>query len=201
MGAEAYNLIEKYKSELPNNSVIVEIGSTRGEFSSEYFDNFAKQNNHTFYTVDVDPNQYNYCKNKSINAFNCTGETFLKEIFPEFKQSINFLYLDNFDFIYKHIEGSAMVYDQIQRYNSLNLTMNNTNSQKTHLEQTQESLKYLEFGSFILFDDTFINNEVWDGKGGTAVPYLLNNNFSIVEKSHNNANVWESYVMLRNNNE
>jgi len=47
MGAQAYNLIEKYKSELPNNSVIVEIGSTRGEFSSDYFDNLV----HLFYLM------------------------------------------------------------------------------------------------------------------------------------------------------
>jgi hypothetical protein len=55
--------------------------------------------------------------------------------------------------------------------------------------------------SFVLFDDTFIKNStnMWDGKGGTAVPFLLNNNFSIVEKSDINVHESQGYVLLRKN--
>lgn len=46
-------------------------------------------------------------------------------------------------------------------------------------------LKYMSASCLIVFDDTFIKNKNYLGKGKTAIPLLLKNNFKIIKKNSN----------------
>lgn len=199
MGAKMYNLVNLLDDQLLTKEyAAVEIGSDRGEGSTFYLNKFFIEKNIDFYSVDFNFNIYSNVKKYMFDrCFNVTGEIFLRNIFPLFNKKINFLYLDNFDFIYKQIEEADFVKNQIAEYKKYNVEMNNYNSQKTHLIQVQESIKFLDRGSLVLFDDTFENNNQFDGKGGLAVPFLLENNFKIIMKSISDVEQWNSYVLLK----
>jgi hypothetical protein len=47
--------------------------------------------------------------------------------------------------------------------------------------------------AFVLFDDTWTTGEGYDGKGGTAVPFLLQNGFTVVSQGGSDC----PHVLLR----
>lgn len=201
MGAKKYTCIESITSP-PPQGCIVEIGSERGEGSTTFFTNFAKKHNLSFYTVDFDPQQYKHAAqicasadSPEIQAFNMTGEAFLKDVFPSFNKQIFFLYLDNFDFIYDHLVG--LVDNQITAYRNLGVTMNNKNSKLAHLQQTELAEPYMTANGVILCDDTFRRGDEWDGKCATAVPFLLYKGWRIIDSNPGKVRHDHGYVLLQ----
>jgi hypothetical protein len=58
--------------------------------------------------------------------------------------------------------------------------MTNENSEKAHLTQAQLIVPYAADCCIVHLDDTFLQNDRWHGKGATAVPWLIDNNWKIV---------------------
>ena len=67
-----------------------------------------------------------------------------------------------------------------KRYRELGVDMNNTNSQQAHLLQAQMCNLNAQDRCVIQLDDTFKRGDTWTGKGGTAVPYLVDQGWKIV---------------------
>ena len=106
---------------------------------------------------------------------------------------IRVLYLDNFDWIYYEPENMPpWVQKQIMRYASFDLIMNNENSQKAHLEQTKLIASVAAEKCVIHFDDTRLvpthenTPRHFDGKGGTAVPWLVSQGWRVLYGDNSN---------------
>lgn len=218
MGASAYNLIERYK-DLIIGQFIVEIGSSRGEGSTDYLLKFSKQNNKKFITVDVRPeviDYYNTLEDNTIEAFD-DNENFVDKI----DHDICFAYLDSFDYIppddsINHQWMKDMIEDYKQRNpDNPHLWLTNENSAHHHLERTKKLLPLMSSRSIFLFDDTFVPADLehvtwfrdafdpsskeytsWHGKGATAVPYLISLGWNVLPKIKREGR--DDYVALKN---
>lgn len=177
MGAKAYSLLAAINPHLRRGSTILEIGSDRGEGSTLWFSNFAKEAGLIFVTVDFDAGVYDNARQIVGSAAHLmSGEEFLDS--TDLSSPICFAYLDNFDWIWEHRRDAEGMLNLIRHYASRNLVLNNLNSQLAHLRQSMKLLPKLDHASAILFDDTWRRwDGTYDGKGGAAVPYLLSHGF------------------------
>lgn len=182
MGDRAYRIIENYADQL--NGAVVEIGTENpreycedgfGEGSTRFFAAACKALGLPFYSIDIDEAAYDQVRKiDGVNAFRMKGEDFLDQEFPRFGQKIAFAYLDNFDWI---MEGGGT----FKIYEKEGMIANNENSQKAHLDQAIRVVKHAADSCLILFDDTWqAADGSITGKGGTAVPYLLEQGFSLL---------------------
>ena len=171
MGAAAYNLFDDFAGVLQGS--VVEIGTERGEGSTQYLIEACKKAGNKFYTVDFD---YNAPSFPAANQFRMTGEVFFEDHFPK-EEKICFAYLDGFDWIYEEVDGwiPDWIPEQIEYYSRYGLEMNNENSQLSHLTISKAVAEHAAKKCVILFDDTFyhLNTEQYDGKGGEACYWLL----------------------------
>ncbi|KKS77897.1 MAG: hypothetical protein UV74_C0002G0025 [Candidatus Woesebacteria bacterium GW2011_GWB1_43_14] len=105
-------------------------------------------------------------------------------------------YLDNFDWTYEGTENIPRVRRCVAKYKELGVDLNNTDSQKAHLQQSVLVSDYVAKNGVILFDDTWQPSEgVFSGKGGTAVPWLLSHGFEIY-KTYNTPNLEWNFVSV-----
>jgi hypothetical protein len=201
MGANKYSLIEKVM-QYYKGGIVLEIGMERGEGSTIFLNDFCKKNNLEFYSVDFDPNQLLSVQSLDwVIPVTMTGEEFLLNHFKEKNKKIFFAYLDNFDYIHDHIRGHQQIIDQQKRYKLYGLDMDDDNhsSNRAHLLQTVLiDIDFAAESCFFLFDDTWRwrENEKWYGKGALAVPYLLSKDYKIIEKSHDDYNNYNGFVLL-----
>lgn len=73
---------------------------------------------------------------------------------------------------------------QIARYQEFGLVMNNANSQQAHLDQAKLIAEVAADRCVIHFDDTRTwDAKTFDGKGGTAVPWLLAQGWRLLHHS------------------
>ena len=181
MGARAHHFILKYLDQL--EGAIVEIGAGRGEGSTDFFAGLVVgQTQFTHYSVDFDPEAFKVMKLYSDQIPNSysycmTGEEFLRD---HLKQKICYAYLDNFDYIYDPDNLPWWVEGQIKRYSELGVEMNNANSQRAHLTQAQLCADMAQDRCVIQFDDSWKQDNKWTGKGGTAIPYLIDCGWKVV---------------------
>lgn len=165
----------------------VEVGTSRNgdDGSTQVIAEWAARFNKKLYTVDIDPDNINFVQKFQIPNLHLwlgPGEKFFQN-FPNHFEPISFLYLDNFDWEWDPEKPEQFILKQRIRYNELGLEMNNLNSQRAHLEQMIAALPYMAEQSIVVLDDTWYN-KWWGhftGKGGAVVPYLLSNNFQILE--------------------
>ena len=212
MGAKAYdiiddllNLMEQFtqqhnSDELVIDGDIVEIGSERGDGSTKHLKNVAKKHSLNFYTVDYEQEAYELVRDElemGENAFQMTGEHFLKNIYPKLKGDfkiksgaststgrISFAYLDNFDYAFPElvVVGKDFLDNQKKTYEDYGIEYNNENSKKAHLEQSKLIHKYASNVCFILFDDTYLEVDgSYGGKGATAISWLEKNGWKRVK--------------------
>lgn len=221
MGASAYDVIEYYQHSIQGEA-IVEIGSARGEGSTNYFIDFIAHTNKKFYTVDVRSDVIDYYNSKkftNVQAINDEHTSFADIIHGQ----ICFAYLDSFDYIppddsINHQWMQDMIADYKQR-NPTNpkLWLTNENSAQHHLDRTKKLLPLMSQRSIFLFDDTFVPADLkkvtwfrdsfdpqspqyrcWQGKGATAVPYLIDNGWKVLpQKSKSDR---DDYAVLANFN-
>jgi len=113
-----------------------------------------------------------------------TGEQFLAEVFPTFDLKVKFAYLDNFDWAWESWGENHPTAEHLKSiYANLGLELSNANSQKAHLEQAQLVEQHAAPGCVVLLDDTWGRpNGSWAGKGGTAVPWLLENGYALMHQ-------------------
>tara|TARA_R110000737_G_scaffold283279_1_gene289886 strand:- start:10 stop:567 length:558 start_codon:yes stop_codon:yes gene_type:complete len=159
-----------------NSKVLVEVGTTReavsGQDSTKYFYNISNELGFKFITVDMDEENSRNVESRfpNISAVTMKGEDYLKE----YQGMIDYVYLDAFDFYHsQHPQYRKDKYRDI-----LNCEINNESCHKMHLECCESLINKMPTGGIILFDDVL--NPQYDGKGKTAIPFLLENNFNVV---------------------
>lgn len=170
-------LIESKKIKL--NGTIIEIGSERGQGSTELLASFAKSNKCHFITVDVVEETSKKAEKivkkikPSFNAACMKGEDFLN-IYP--RNDICLVYLDAFDIQYPKKPAS---FERKKIYEDNGLILSNENSWKMHLDCVKNCYNKVVDGGFIVFDDTWLDvkTKQIEGKGKTAVPFLLSNGY------------------------
>ena len=177
----------------------VEIGVDRGEGSTQFFSNLAKDHATRFYAVDADIDQITRIQNMlkvddqipdHITVIHSTGEKFLKE-FGENAQGnkISFAYLDNFDWDYQLNdagESPGVYQDHKNNYrNKFGLEMTNMNSQIAHLAQAIQLVPLMTDNAVVVCDDTwYIPQEgIYSGKCSAAIPFLLMSGFKELDRS------------------
>jgi len=172
-----------------NGGVIVEIGGNRGEGSSAFLKDFAKRHNMEMHTIDIAPivfadmDLYN-----GIQTHTMDGAEFLKT----FDKKIKFAYLDNYYWLF------SFNLDALKSIYNINPKTNNDESRKAHLTQAIEVDKLADKPCFIMFDDTWkMPDGLWDGKGGTAIPYLLKKGWKILNDPPANGEDVDAYVFLK----
>lgn len=184
MGARSHYYILQHLNDL--NGSIIEIGCGRGEGSTDFYAGLVVGcEKFIHHAVDFDNEAYDVAKNyaeliKNSFAHMMSGEDFLRLVFPKLNEKICYAYLDNFDYNYSPHDPPWWVQEQIKRYATYGIEMTNENSAKAHLEQAQLIVKYAAEKCIIHIDDTFLNGDKWIGKGATAVPWLIDNNWKII---------------------
>lgn len=99
MGARAYTLIGAKDFQLRRGSTLLEIGSERGEGSTNWLFNYAQRMGLHFITVDFSRDIYERAREiVGSRAFHITGEDFLDLGSPP--SLVSFAYLDNVDWIW-----------------------------------------------------------------------------------------------------
>lgn len=185
--------ITEYLDSLSITGDILEIGSERGNNSTEILAEIAHQHGVTLYSVDIDPdlirkNTEHFRKNYPhlpIKFVNSTGEEFLRN---NRHLAISMALLDNFDWTWFPNKNESYAIDQSRDYLSkYGLVMNNLNSQATHISQAISLMPLLTNNCMIICDDTFrvYPQETYSGKCGAVVPYLLSQRFDIVYQEAN----------------
>lgn len=179
MGARAYHKIEHVTFNA--GEIAVEIGAERGEGSTAYLTEYCAERGIPFYSVDIAP--------QLPQTIKMDGAEWLRNN----KETIKFAYLDNFDYIFDEIANEPWLLDQVKQYADMGIDMNNDNSKAAHLEQAQLVHRNSTAGTVILIDDTWLQGG-YNGKGGTAVPWLLDNGWELLEPVG-----WQtkSYALLR----
>lgn len=179
MGARAFNLVGDM--EFSDGDCVVEIGAERGEGSSKYLQGFCEDRGIPFFSVDIKPTR--------LGTLRMDGETFLKY----FLGNIQFAYLDNYDYIFPGTKDAPWIKDQEAVYGSMGYELNNKESEEAHLVQAKMISRMAKIGSRILIDDTYRKGDEITGKGATAVPYLLNSGYKLINEVGNTV---ESYALL-----
>jgi hypothetical protein len=168
------------------NKIFIEIGSSRdgvfGQGSTELIANFCEKKKTNFLTVDANKKttfllQNKFKKYKYTKAINALGENFSKK----FTKKIDILYLDAFDIFKKNPSKERKLF----YIKNLKKKITNNESATMHFEVIKNFLKNFSKKCLIVFDDTFVNNDKITGKGKTAIPLLIKNNFRIIKKNNN----------------
>lgn len=175
-----------YLSELGNinGKTLIEIGSARENLftsSTHDFLNYTKKHNMNFISVDMDPQCTNNVEilKKKLNlnnsdkykAINAKGEDFLED----YDRNIDFIYLDAFDFW--HSNHSSERRDRYKKILNCDIVPDDILCHKMHLTCCQIINSKSNPNTVICFDDVI--NKNFDGKGKTAIPFLLNNGWNI----------------------
>ena len=172
---------------------IIEIGS--GGASTNFFAaiTFCLEK-FSFFAVDPSPRAYDTASKLStrvprMTAYQMKGEDFLTKEYPHISSKICFAYLDNHDWNYDEQtpkDEQPWVANQRSEYSRMGIEYSNRASAQAHLDQTKEILRYASERCIILFDDTYDTGKTMglQGKGMTAVPYLLERGWKIVDKTN-----------------
>ena len=180
MGAP-YREIENFLPQLHGSHVMVEIGSDRGEGSTEYLDALAGRFNTKLYSVDLLPQAQRKLKDSCINTefIVDSGSHWSQDFYTKW-ENISVLYLDNFDYIWDINEVRPAIRQQQHLYADLGLEMTNQNCQVEHLTQMINLAGCMHPQGVIVFDDTYCVNDCWIGKCGPAVVYMKTRGWSVV---------------------
>ncbi|TOG48138.1 hypothetical protein [Vibrio parahaemolyticus] len=162
---------------------LIEIGTTRelvsGQGSTLEIARFCFENDFEFISVDMDEHntrvanagfkKYGY----PFQAITMKGEDFL----AKFPDSIDVLFLDAYDF--DHGNHSDLRQERYQKF--LGSRIDEELCHKMHLECVENVQNKMASQGVICIDDTWVENGNWTAKGTTAVPYLLDNGFELIE--------------------
>lgn len=158
---------------IDGDHVFVEIGSDRGEGSTKYLDDLAAAHDTRLITVDISTRASQHLASSCANTefVIAQGSEWSRE-FAQRGTRISVLYLDNFDYIWDVHRISPAIRQQIFRYESSGLRMDNQNCQVEHLRQMINLAPALHPQATVAFDDTYCVNDCWIGKCGPAVVYM-----------------------------
>jgi hypothetical protein len=187
-----HKLLEEHivKQNNLKGKTIIEVGSVReymeGQNSTGFFMELCKKYDMKLISVDMDKdcsmNVHNEAKKldfKNYEAITMRGEDYLKSI-----DTFDYLYLDGFD--YYHDYHSQERKDKYKKI--LDTEITDQNSWQSHLEMVQHVYNKSNDYSLICIDDVF---HATKGKGCTAIPFLLQNNWKHLENNYN-ASIFKS---------
>lgn len=169
---------------------MVEIGTTReivqGQGSTQKLAELCEAQGIAFITVDMDPRNTRNAQRMfaregyDFQAVTAKGEEFL----AEFDGVIDYLFLDAYDF--DHGEHSEIRQARYEKY--LGARILEAQCHKMHLECAEAVLTKMDPDGLICFDDTWTDADgQWLAKGTTAMPFLLENGFALLEACNNAA--------------
>ncbi len=194
--SKGHELIIKHKSlifnDIKDGEYVIEIGSDRDAGSTYHIAKLADRYGLNFITVDIDINATARAGrilqkiNKVFRAVNDFGEKYLRE----FAGPIRLLYLDAFD-----IPGDWHSEKVIESYRDRNLQITLENCHRMHYECAVSISGKMAVGGFVCFDDVnpidasgnlifdrvSPNYRKWSGKGATAIPFLIENGFEVID--------------------
>jgi hypothetical protein len=177
--------IECYIDNIPNDSVIVEIGSDRGDGSTNELDELARKYNTKLISVDIRDNLKNLINNANNTEFVVAkGSTWAKSYSGA---PIAVLLLDNFDYNWDVNNTPDWIQKQIDEYKEFGLEMTNNNCQIEHMSQLLSLYKHLTQDAVVIFDDTHTINGCWVGKSGPGVVFLQAHGWKILEHNEYSA--------------
>lgn len=169
------------------HEVIVEIGSDRWEGSTAYFADLANTHATRIITVDLDPGAYPRIV-KTVNKdhlerleFVCADARDWCQRFDQKSREIKVLYLDNFDWDWEPDQPTEDIRKQQAWYRKMGLEMTNLNCQISHLDQMVSLMPCMSLRSVVCIDDTYKYHDVYIGKGGAVVPYLMTQGYQILQ--------------------
>lgn len=176
--------INNYSYLFKENMNIIEIGSSRDDGSTFYLSKLCLKYKMNLYTIDPDEKSNRNALDvfakfdcpANLHAILEKGEVYLKNNAPK---GIVLAYLDGFDIVTKHPHKQST----IDAYNKQGIDLlkdGNRISAEIHLETTKYIVENSVPQNIICFDDTWCENGNWMGKGATAVPYLLENDYSLI---------------------
>jgi len=172
---------EQYLDQI-NRVEFVEIGTSRNgdDGSTKILSGWCDR----LITVDVDPLNCEFVRGfnlPNVEVINSTGEDYLRQRIYSMR-TIDFLYLDNFDWDWHPDKTPDFILEQQRRYATLGLEMNNVNSQRAHLSQMILALHHMAERCLVVCDDTWFNKwwGHYSGKSGAVVPYLLDRGFKVL---------------------
>lgn len=178
------NNLKTIKSNFSQPPVIIEIGTTReqvpGQGSTKQFAEFCKNNGFHFITVDMDPHNTQTAAKMfremqtEFQAINMAGENYLRE----YDGFFDFVFLDAYDF--DHGQHSEIRQQRYIKY--MGGKIDESQCHKMHLDCAESIVKKLYKGGLVCFDDTWLEDGKWTAKGTTAMPFLLDNGFYVLEK-------------------
>lgn len=135
-----------------------------------------------FTSVDMDPANTNSASrglqfvNPSASAITARGEVYLGKA-----ERVEFIYLDAFDFEHEnHSDKRRQAYEQ-----NLGMDISDEACWEMHLSCARLIAARLADDGVLVLDDTWTSSDgAWVGKGKTAVPYLLDEEFEIMARTN-----------------
>lgn len=163
--------------------VIIEIGTTRessaGQGSTRRLAEFCHQQKFHFITVDMDRANTDIAKQMfqqngyAFDAIHSKGEDFLSD----YSGSIDGIFIDAYDFDHgKHTELRQSRYEKF-----LGSRINEADCHEMHLECVRHVIGKANPWTLICLDDTWLNLGRWTAKGTLAVPFLLENEYQLLD--------------------
>lgn len=164
--------------------VFVEIGSDRGEGSTQWLDGLAADHNTKLITVDTSSKAKSRWESQLPNTefVVATGSEWARQFYAS-GTGISMLYLDNFDYIWDINEVRPAIKMQMSEYADRGVSMTNQACQTEHLAQLIALYPCLTTGAVVAFDDTYCYNDCWIGKCGPGVVYLLAQGWKVVHQT------------------
>lgn len=164
--------------------VFVEIGSDRGEGSTQWLDALAADYKTKLITVDISSKARSHWEGKLPNTEFVVqpGSDWADDFYVD-GQGIAVLYLDNFDYIWDINDVRPAIKMQMAEYADQGIAMTNQACQTEHLKQLMLLYPCLTTGAVVAFDDTYCYNDCWIGKCGPAVVYLLACGWKVVHQT------------------
>jgi len=170
-----------YFLEQKESLLFIEIGSERGAGSTYLLAKQCKKWNMPFITIDAaeirtkDASIIVKNINPEFKAINDLGEIFLQQYD---KKNIGVCYLDAFDLV---VDDHNLDTEFVKTYSERNVDINNEAAYKMHYDACVSLIEKTVPGGFICFDDVWLNDQnIWEGKGKTAIPLILENGFELV---------------------
>jgi len=172
VGTSGYTYVDEVSFE--DGEVIFEVGSTREEGSTGFLANYAP-----VVSVDIDDAASMRARDiPNVTAVNDLAENVVAE-WPK-DTPIRFAWLDGHDWPYAHHPPSDWE-GQRQQYLARGQEYSMEASAQSHLTIVQHLAQHIPPDGVIAFDDTWEVPDGFDGKGKTAVPWLLEHGFRLVD--------------------
>jgi len=189
-------------------SVILEVGFQRGELLAEGqvgSTDFLRSVGPPVHVIDVDEAQVQRARElRGVTAWCGRAEDVLREW--DSSRRVGFAWLDGHDWPYAHAEAAdpGVYRDQRAEYQARGQEYSREASGLSHLAIAELLLPHVIRGGLLAFDDTWQTPSVldddqealkrgWNGKGGLAVPWLIQRGCTVVESG----DIYHGVVVVR----